>query len=54
MNYKNKETGEIVTLDVITQEFSQLINNSNYFNEYIDKFDDFLFDYYEQLKEMVK
>ena len=51
MKYKCKETGQVVTLDNIKQIFSELVGNSNYFNEYVDRFEDFLNDYYVEVEE---
>ena len=50
MNYENKETGQIVQLAEIEKEFKELMANTNEFNEYLDRFDDFLSDYYVEVK----
>ena len=51
MKYKSKETGQVTPLADIKQGFNELVGNSNYFNEYVDRFDDFLKDYYEEVED---
>ena len=51
MIYKDKETGEIVTMSEIKKSYDELLGNSEEFEEYRDNFENFLNDYYLEIEE---
>jgi hypothetical protein len=51
MKYKNKETGDYDEMSQIKKEYSELLGNTDEFEEYRDNFNLFLNDYYEIIVE---
>jgi len=49
--YISKETGQIQHIDDIRRVYSELLGNSNEFDEYRDSFDIFLNDYYTKVQQ---
>jgi hypothetical protein len=46
MEYKDKETGEVIDYKTLQNKFIELIGNSDEFNEYIGNIQLFIKDYY--------